>query len=285
MSENKPLADRSVGAYLRQAREEKNLSYEQVSKGTKIHGNVLKAMETDDFKVLGGVYARSFLRIYADYLGLDKEDMIQRYEQATGSAAPKRIIFPGEPKAAASTSSGVDWLGAGVSWLKKVPWKWVLIVIVGYFILAGTVKHFKSRKRAAPPAAKIQVKAPPVKNDIASIASAPVAAPVAKSMPAPEKAAEPKPVAAKPKEKIVLVMKAKERVWAQVKVDGKVAFQNVLAKGTAESWQAQERIDLSIANAGAVQLELNGKLIEKIGRRGQALKNVVVTRSGLSVKR
>jgi hypothetical protein len=68
----------------------------------------------------------------------------------------------------------------------------------------------------------------------------------------------------------------------QVRVDGKVAFQNILKKSRAESWQAKERIVLSVANAGVVDLEVNGKLISNLGRRGQALKNITVTKEGLT---
>lgn len=300
MSESKPVSDKSVGVILRLAREEKGLTLEHVSKATKIHVNVLKAIESDDFKPLGGVYAKSFLRIYADYLGVDKEDAVRRYELATGGApVSKKIIFPGEPKAVSTPTPGIDWVGIVFAWFKKVPWKWVVLVLVSYGVVAGGVKFIHSRKKPASVVSKASVSAKtkaskkealvtPVKpQPVKSAAVVPSAAPVVARVPVSEKAAElkPAPPPQKPKEKIVLVMKARERTWIQVKVDGKIVFQNVLAKGSAESWQAAERIDLWIANAGAIQLELNGKMLEKIGRKGQMLKNVVVTRSGLTVRR
>jgi hypothetical protein len=114
-------------------------------------------------------------------------------------------------------------------------------------------------------------------------AVAPVAPPPA---PAPAAAAASKPSAVKKsQEKVILVVKAKEKAWLQIKVDGKVAFQNVLPKGSAESWQADEKIEMWVGNAGAIQVELNGQLLGKIGRPGQTLKRVVFTRSGLSIQR
>jgi hypothetical protein len=71
--------------------------------------------------------------------------------------------------------------------------------------------------------------------------------------------------------------------WIQLKVDGKTVFQNILKKGRFESWQAKEKIELSLGSAGAVQLEVNGKLIPPLGRRGQVLKNIVITKDGLKV--
>jgi hypothetical protein len=71
----------------------------------------------------------------------------------------------------------------------------------------------------------------------------------------------------------------------QLKSDGKVVFQGVLKKGRFESWQANTKMELSLGNAGVVELEVNGKLISNLGRRGQALKNILITKEGLAIKR
>ena len=84
---------------------------------------------------------------------------------------------------------------------------------------------------------------------------------------------------------ISLGMKAKDNCWVQVKADGKVVFQGVLKKGRFEHWQAKEKIELSLGNAGVVELEVNDKNIASLGRKGQVLKNILITRSGLSTTR
>jgi hypothetical protein len=84
---------------------------------------------------------------------------------------------------------------------------------------------------------------------------------------------------------IRLGIRAKEDCWLHVKTDGKTVFQNILKKGRFENWQAKEKIELSLGNAGVVELEVNGKLISSLGRRGQAVKNILITKEGLTTSR
>ncbi|MDD5618435.1 MAG: DUF4115 domain-containing protein, partial [Candidatus Omnitrophica bacterium] len=82
-----------------------------------------------------------------------------------------------------------------------------------------------------------------------------------------------------------LTIFTEEDNWMQIKVDGKVVFKRILKKGTSETWQAKNGFELWLANAGIVKLELNGKILQSIGRRGQLLKSVVINREGLTVNK
>jgi hypothetical protein len=82
-----------------------------------------------------------------------------------------------------------------------------------------------------------------------------------------------------------LGIRARENCWVSLKADGKVVFQRVLEKGRYESWEAKDKMELSLGNAGAVELEVNGQLFTNLGRRGQARKNIVITKDGMTVNR
>lgn len=82
---------------------------------------------------------------------------------------------------------------------------------------------------------------------------------------------------------IRLTILAKDNCWIKLKSDGKVVFQNTLKKGRSESWQAKEKIELSLSDARAVDLQVNEKLITNLGRKGMALKNIIITKDGLTV--
>jgi hypothetical protein len=56
-----------------------------------------------------------------------------------------------------------------------------------------------------------------------------------------------------------------------------------LKKGRFENWYAKDKIELSLGNAAAVDLEVNGRPISNLGRKGQALKNIVITKEGLMI--
>jgi cytoskeleton protein RodZ len=71
----------SIGEKLRQARERNNLTIEQVARETHVAKRFLKGLEDEDFSVFPGeTYAMGFLRNYADYLGLNGEELIGLYK-------------------------------------------------------------------------------------------------------------------------------------------------------------------------------------------------------------
>jgi transcriptional regulator with XRE-family HTH domain len=73
----------ALGDKLREAREEKGCSYEQVSLETNIAVRYLEALEKEDFGVFPGeAYLLGFLRNYGDYLGLDTDGLFANYRAA-----------------------------------------------------------------------------------------------------------------------------------------------------------------------------------------------------------
>jgi transcriptional regulator with XRE-family HTH domain len=65
-----------IGSQIRAAREAQGLTLEQAFKGTRIKTSFLEAIEANQFAALPGpVQARGFVRSYANYLGLDGEQL------------------------------------------------------------------------------------------------------------------------------------------------------------------------------------------------------------------
>lgn len=76
--------DTSVGTTLREARERRGIDLAQVAASTKIRGRFLGAIEAEEWEILPPeVYARSFIRTYAEYLGLDGRALVERHRRAT----------------------------------------------------------------------------------------------------------------------------------------------------------------------------------------------------------
>lgn len=71
----------SIGEKLRQAREEKGYTLEQVARETHIAKRFLDAMETEDFDIFPGEpYLLGFLRTYTEFLELDSQEMVALYK-------------------------------------------------------------------------------------------------------------------------------------------------------------------------------------------------------------
>ena len=72
----------TLGVLLREEREAKGASLDEAASVTRIRVHLLRALEAGDFATLSGgeVQVRGFLRVYARYLGLFPDDVIERYD-------------------------------------------------------------------------------------------------------------------------------------------------------------------------------------------------------------
>lgn len=68
---------RSLGQLLKNAREKRHLTHEGIYTAIKIHPRFLKALENDDYNEFSSkVHAKGFLKLYAELLGLDVDDVL-----------------------------------------------------------------------------------------------------------------------------------------------------------------------------------------------------------------
>jgi cytoskeleton protein RodZ len=83
----------SVGERLRAARDRQGLTLQKISEDLHLDMWILEAMEEDRFRALGApVYARGYLRKYAQLLGLDVDAVLSQYEAThTGPVAPNLV--------------------------------------------------------------------------------------------------------------------------------------------------------------------------------------------------
>jgi len=90
----------SIGTTLREERIRLGLGIDQVEADTKIRAKYLMALEDERFEALPGTaYARAFLRDYAEQLGLDPQELVNRLNQVVGVEddvvlAPRRVAGP-----------------------------------------------------------------------------------------------------------------------------------------------------------------------------------------------
>ena len=100
------VADESLADLLREARERKGVDLFRAERDTKIRARYLAALEGGDYRDLPGVvYTKGFLRNYALYLGLDPEDVLERFHVERGEgqapapaiAVPRPIAAPRQP--------------------------------------------------------------------------------------------------------------------------------------------------------------------------------------------
>ncbi|MEE9241352.1 MAG: RodZ domain-containing protein [bacterium] len=85
MSPNLPIEDLGVGAYLAREREERGISLTEVSEKTRIRIYYLEHIEAEDFDQLPSIpVGRGFVRAYAEYIGVDSDEVARFYNQKVG---------------------------------------------------------------------------------------------------------------------------------------------------------------------------------------------------------
>lgn len=121
------------GAYLRNRREEKGLTLQEVAEKTRVHLRYLEAMEEGEFHLLPGpAYVRGFLRLYAGAVGLDPEAVVEMFAQ---TEAARRAV-EAAPGGGEEERPGVAARGAPQ---RRGPTAWDFVVLVALLTLAGAV--------------------------------------------------------------------------------------------------------------------------------------------------
>jgi transcriptional regulator with XRE-family HTH domain len=87
-----PEPKETIGQRLKRLRTDRHISLEKASEATRVRPNYLQALEEDNYSVMSSAaQARGFLKLYADYLGLDLEaamDELRNAESADALPAP-----------------------------------------------------------------------------------------------------------------------------------------------------------------------------------------------------
>ncbi len=259
----------TAGARLKKIRQERGLTLEDIQKKTKIHLNVLRAVEGDSLSDLSPVYLKSFIKIYCNYLGLDPKEYIgetsQQHKPVLNASVGRDIGERIERRSSSFIKDASLKLGAMKSTVsfKKIIIFAVLAVIF-IFLAFNLIKLISSNRPSSLKKARILIP-----NTAAKIPKAKQAKAVKKEM----------------HRGFLVGLFARDKSWISVKVDGKVVFHGVLSRGRSETWTAKERIELSLGDAGAVVLQVNDQRFASLGRRGQPLKNIVINKEGLKISR
>jgi cytoskeleton protein RodZ len=87
-----------IGETLREARLRQRVDIAEVEQATKIRAKYLRALESEEFDRLpGSTFVRTFLRSYAEYLGLDSQLLLEEYRQRHESPREEDLRPLGPP--------------------------------------------------------------------------------------------------------------------------------------------------------------------------------------------
>lgn len=219
-----------VGETLRGARKARGETLEQAARFTRIRIPYLKDLEAGDVSSLdsypGRIYARFFLREYADHLGLDPEPLVIRFDHdvepalqpAAPARSPRRGRHPGR------------WAGGA------------LILLIAALIASAIVSREPGQPLVTPASSSMGVPAAPAR---------------AEAHPIPASAVRPSG--------IDVVVRTSQPCWIRVVTDGRTVMEKTVPAGRTIRLRAAETMELRLGNAGGVEVTMNGRSIPTAG--------------------
>jgi len=298
MSAENPL---SLGEFLRQEREKRGYTIEQVASASKIGVKTLLHLEADHYVDLPAVpFIRGFVTSYARFIGLDPKEVLTKYASFIEQKSKERPDREGghsgyafEKREGEQTSRTILGVTMGV---------FVVIAGVGFVFFKPSRHHRSSQVEklrmvhgapspsASPEALLVAAIASPSPSATAS--ASPVPAPVvttaaATSAPVVTPTHEPVQVAAAPsptpsatetapdplnsgvnlkKDQIKhkMVLKAQESVWVRYQADERPVMQFVLKKDKALVLRAERMIKVQVGNPSVITFSYNQSPIKTV---------------------
>jgi transcriptional regulator with XRE-family HTH domain len=149
-----------IGETLRETRMRRRIDMSEVEAATKIRAKYLRALENEEWALLPGpTYVKTFLRTYADYLGLDARLLVDEYRRRYERPAMYDVAPLGGRGAQRRRRGPPPLLGPGLALLLGV------IVLLGALYVLGTIGQPSNEgnapqagRGATPPPAKARKK-------------------------------------------------------------------------------------------------------------------------------
>jgi cytoskeleton protein RodZ len=258
-----------IGPILEKRRLEKGLSLKEVEQATKIRMRYLEGLEREDPTVLPDpVYARGFLKTYANFLGLDGE-RLSRELRDRRSPRRERQLNHEAPGTSDFEQPLITPGGVGGAERRRVSGATILTVALAVLMLAAVIGAlYYIGSRSAGSGAEDTPEEPAVEQGDQS--------PSQKEGPATETTTGGATGAASEAEDDatsetvpVTVRVVGAPAGLTVSVDGAVALDQFAQPGFSQTFEARNSVTVSTANAGAVEVEVGGENLGRLGRNGQ----------------
>ena len=252
-----------IGDLLRRERERQNLSIKDIEKATSIRALYIDAIEKGEYKTLPGeVYAKGFVRNYANYLKLNANEIVNAFneemhpqEELQESAGSSSVEEARQEQSAERNRE--EYRGPKITSLESYPMEKkshgvrnALMVAVAVFVvaLAALIAFGGDEEPSAPaPRAKTQTQ---------------------QGQKPGQKQTEAAPKAA---DGVEVKLSFTDLCWTEVVVDGKTEFEGTAEKGKVLTLKGKDKVRITAGNAGALHYSLNGKDMGAIGQKGEVV--------------
>jgi cytoskeletal protein RodZ len=263
------------GPWLRQERERRGITLEEISLSTKIRVRFLEAVEQDRPDQLpSGIIGRGFVRAYANYIGIDEKQALAACLATRASTQPQPA-----PEPETVVKGHVELA------MRLPPW----VLAAGFFVIScGLValgelrQHYQRASKSShlpvlttgfpPPASQTEgvkdarsTDAPESKESVPESVATNSALPWRGGL-----SAAAAPPSSSEADKLNLAIKVRQDAWMSVIADGHRVLSETLVAPTERSVEAYSHIVVRAGNIGAVDFSFNGHSLPIQGDYGEA---------------
>ena len=264
----------SFGVRLKEVREQRGMTLDEISATTKIGTRMLVALEQDHFDQLpGGIFNKGFIRAYARVLGIDEDQAIADYLVASGNVPSEKE--KDRKSDGVSDVSSFELLGETESRESTLPWGTfailLLLVALGFAVWGfySSEARKNSRKTPAPSPASTFTSSPSTIPAIAMPVSATPLATTSQTLQPPSS----KPFSVR------VILHADS--WLSITSDGHQVLQgSSFSAPTEKTIHATKEIVVKAGNVGALDFEFDGKRLPPQGPDGE-VKTLIFDATGL----
>jgi transcriptional regulator with XRE-family HTH domain len=231
-----------IGGQLRQLRQQRQLTIDDLSARTRIQPRLIQAIEEGHLEMLPEpVYVRGLVKKYGDSLGLNGIAISAQVP----NWAPEAATF--EP------TTKLQLTGFNPT-IRINPWQIYIGYTLAIICTGGAISHLLNNAIKPPTIASNAI--PPQAAGIAVVRST-------TSQPA-QKLAD-----------VKVGIAIQSPTWAQIGIDGTTKFTGNLQPGMQLSWIATKQVTVNTNNAGGLLLSRDGQPAQPLGKVGQKLSTTV----------
>jgi cytoskeleton protein RodZ len=266
LDDSVPLDPKTFGEELRRVRESSGLELEDISAETKISRRILEALEAGSFRALPErVFCRSFVAQVAATIGIDETPLVAAFDRAWETYATDSGIHLDFRLETAELAPSIRWR----FWIPIATGAAILLV-AGWVILRGSASVSDG------------LQPDPRRSGASQVAAEQPTRPPTPPMPhQTATAAVDEPVDDESVVRMTLEVNQGEECWIHYRDGEGMTGQQLLGGGERYSLELPGPVKLTVGNAGAVRVSVDGQTFQDLGLPGQVI-HTQVTGAGVT---
>ena len=263
---------KAIGGRLRESRERLGITLHDIAASTRINEKFLATIEEGGTPDVPPTYLRAFLKAFAEHVELNPQEILKEYFAVEPPPPPPPEHHPERPRVRAEEPEQANPEPKNTQSSSQRQVKVLFVISIAMIITLVVLIIFLRGgrpERAAqetPFSEIVKEKEPPPP----AVSARPETATVKKVVPAPPSA-----------DSLRLEAVARESVWVHIVIDNATTREYVLTPNRRLQWKGKNSFLISVGNASALSLTLNGVRLAPIGAASRPATNVLLSRETL----